>query len=172
MKTLILSFIALALVFAALGTVVYLNQSDSVGIDQNMEMNGTSTPTGVTSTPETTSTPPTIPPAGGGTQGDTLTLAALQQEQSRLDEINASPANMKIDPDVYPRRLGTYKGREVIEIYFCSDVCPNYGYVSIVYKDVTTRESCARIGGRDIVDPAWGGYIGCSPLLQPTKRPV
>ena len=47
-------------------------------------------------------------------------------------------------------------------VYFCSDVCPHYGFVLIRYIDVGADE-CDDLSGEAMYDPAWGGYIGCIP---------
>ncbi len=64
--------------------------------------------------------------------------------------------------------VGFNNGRLVVRYYFCSDVCPkndrqNYGSWVEAYFGVRSKESCEKIGGRSMIDPAWGGFIGCAP---------
>ena len=61
----------------------------------------------------------------------------------------------------YP--VGLQNGRLVIRQYFCSDVCPQYGGWHEEYFGVNKKEDCEQIGGRSIIDPAWGGFVGCAP---------
>ena len=61
----------------------------------------------------------------------------------------------------YP--VGFNNGRLVIRQYFCSDVCPQYGDWHEEYFGVNNREDCEKISGRSIIDPAWGGFVGCAP---------
>ena len=66
------------------------------------------------------------------------------------------------------RYLGGYpvefqNGRLVIRQYFCSDVCPQYGGWHNEYFGVNKKEECEQVGGRSIIDPAWGGFVGCAP---------
>ncbi|MFC1775199.1 hypothetical protein ACFLZN_02700, partial [Nanoarchaeota archaeon] len=62
--------------------------------------------------------------------------------------------------------LGVHErnGKEVWIGYYCSDICPDYGFLSIYYYNVSDAE-CTKIG-RIRHDPAWGGYIGCEPILD------
>ena len=64
-----------------------------------------------------------------------------------------------------PKILGIHNGLILIEKHSCSDICPDYGRVEIVYQNVT-KEECANIGGEDKVDGGWGGYIGCTPKIN------
>ncbi|MFH1589832.1 MAG: hypothetical protein ABIB43_04665 [archaeon] len=95
-----------------------------------------------------------------------LTDEDIIAEQEQLREINVHPNNEKINPLRYPKTLGMYdkNGLTLIEQYSCSDVCPDAGGVSIVYKDVDETK-CNEIGGVVSIDPAWGGYRGCSPQI-------
>ena len=101
-------------------------------------------------------------------QGETVTIEDLRAEMKSLDKINAYPDNEKINPKDYPIVLGSYSenGLILIERYFCSDICPNYGGISIVFQNITSKEECAKVGGKDLIDPAWGGYIGCAPKID------
>lgn len=62
----------------------------------------------------------------------------------------------------YP--VGFKNGRFLIKNYFCSDVCPAYGHWNTVYSRIKTQADCDKIGGRSIIDPAWGGFEGCAPI--------
>ena len=84
------------------------------------------------------------------------------------------PSGPQINPNDYPKTLGKYSknGLILIEKYFCSDVCPQYGGIHLVYKDIKSKEECAKISGDDIIDPAWGGYIGCSPIKTSSSKEI
>ena len=66
----------------------------------------------------------------------------------------------------FPKVLGNYSknGLGVKAICFCSDVCPAYARLEIVYMNIKSYAECAKVGGIDLIDPAWHGYIGCAPL--------
>ena len=97
-----------------------------------------------------------------------LTDADIILELEYLETINTYPENLNIDPNDYPTVLGRYSENwlVLIEKYFCSDVCPQYGRVVLIYEDITSEEDCAEIGGVAIIDPAWGSYIGCAPNVE------
>jgi hypothetical protein len=67
--------------------------------------------------------------------------------------------------NTYPKVGGVdpRTGLRLIQIQFCSDVCPQYTRVFTIFENVTTPEMCAGIGGQTIRDAAWHGYIGCRP---------
>ena len=90
----------------------------------------------------------------------------LEQELQKLHRMNKYPNNKLINSDKYPKYLGEYSknGMDLSEIYFCSDVCPDYARVYIVYTDVTSEECLEIEGSYQLKDAAWGGYIGCSPV--------
>jgi hypothetical protein len=63
-----------------------------------------------------------------------------------------------------PKHLGTFQSREVEEVYFCGDLCPQNGTVAIRYAGVAEAD-CSAVG-----DPlyliAWGRqYEGCTPWI-------
>jgi hypothetical protein len=58
--------------------------------------------------------------------------------------------------------VDTQRGKELRFSYFCSDICPDYGGVSLTYFDVSAAE-CCWLDGEPKLDSAWGGYLGCSP---------
>lgn len=64
----------------------------------------------------------------------------------------------------YP--VGFEGGRILVKKYYCSDVCPAYGHWNTVYSRIKSKQECDKIGGRSIVDPAWGGFEGCAPLEE------
>ncbi len=103
---------------------------------------------------------PPKPPGPENTLSDSQVRAELQ----RLAGINANPAS--INPNDYPKVIGLYgtDKRVLEERYFCSDVCPAYGRVDLVYRGVDSEE-CARIGGKVLHDLAFGAYIGCEPRV-------
>jgi hypothetical protein len=104
--------------------------------------------------------------AGSWTDKRVLTEDDIKNELQRLKTINSYPINKYINSKDYPKVIGNYSknGLTIIERYFCSDVCPDYGRVSIIYANITSKEECKEVGGFDIIDPAWGGYVGCSPV--------
>ncbi|HJW97310.1 MAG TPA: hypothetical protein VJ485_04075 [archaeon] len=101
------------------------------------------------------------PPAPPG-PGNMVTDSQVRQELERLKGVNAQPS--RIDPADYPKAFGVYaKNGLVLEaVYFCSDVCPDYGAVYLIYQGVDNEE-CQDIGEKPVHDLAWGGYIGCEP---------
>lgn len=66
-----------------------------------------------------------------------------------------------------PLRVGTdaKRGKELAFVYYCSDVCPDQGGVSLTYNQVSVDE-CCKLDGEPFYDPAWGGYRGCSPAEE------
>lgn len=73
------------------------------------------------------------------------------------------------DREEYPKILGKYSlnGLNLEEVCFCSDYCPPEQWHSIIlYENVSSEERCAEIGGIDLFDAAWGGYIGCVPKVE------
>ena len=101
-------------------------------------------------------------------QDKTITIDNLRAEIKNLGKINAYPDNRNINPKDYPIVLGPFSenGLILIESYFCSDVCPDYGGVSIVFQNITSKEECAKVGGKGLIDPAWGRYGGCAPKIE------
>ena len=101
-------------------------------------------------------------------QSKILTEDDIKAELKNLEKINAYPNNKNIDPKDYPKVLGTYSknGLTLIETYYCSDVCPEYGRVLIVFENIRSKEKCAEIGGKALIDPAWRVYIGCAPNVE------
>lgn len=75
------------------------------------------------------------------------------------------PKNKDINPKGYPKILGVYEknGKVLEEVYFCSDLCPDYGKVYIFMKDILSDDACVAAGGVPYHDPAWEGYVGCEP---------
>ncbi len=70
----------------------------------------------------------------------------------------------------YP--VGFKNGRFLVKSYFCSDVCPTYGHWNTVYSGIKNEADCDKIGGRSILDPAWGGFEGCAPIANaPSPTP-
>lgn len=94
----------------------------------------------------------------------------IKLELNNLGKINDWPFNKNINSKDYPKVIGSYyaNGLTLTEIYFCSDICPDYGGVSIVFDNIKTKEKCSEIGGKDLIDPAWGSYIGCAPNISKT----
>jgi len=91
----------------------------------------------------------------------------IKIELNRLDKINTVPNNLEINSKDYPKSLGIYSKNNLtlIEKYYCSDVCPQYGGISIVFENVS-KEMCGEIKGIILIDPAWGGYKGCTPNIS------
>jgi len=95
--------------------------------------------------------------------GNTVTDSNVRMELERLQGVNSEPK--KINPADYPKVFGIWNNRTLVEQYFCSDVCPDYGRVDLVFQGVDNEE-CAQIAGKSLHDLAWGGYIGCGPKIQ------
>lgn len=97
-----------------------------------------------------------------------LTDEDIKAELKNLERINVVPNNRFINKDDYPKVLGAYSknGLVIVEKYSCSDVCPQYGGVGIYYQNISDKEECAKVNGRDIIDAAWGSYEGCSPRID------
>lgn len=93
-----------------------------------------------------------------------FTPETLRKEFKRIAAIDP----LTINPDDYPQVLGQYSkdGRTLVVQYFCSDVCPQYGGLWIVYEDIETEADCADISGEVARDAAWGGFIGCVPVIE------
>ena len=69
----------------------------------------------------------------------------------------------------YPKTIGKHSLNELNleEICFCSDYCPEeLWHITIRYENVSSKERCAEIGGKDLFDAAWGGYVGCVPKIE------
>jgi hypothetical protein len=49
----------------------------------------------------------------------------------------------------------------------CSDVCPNYTFVFILYENIGVSD-CQDLGGVEVRSPGWGSYAGCAPPENPT----
>jgi len=99
--------------------------------------------------------------------GHELSAWDLLTEYERLDPMNQALHEGKWPPTAakLPKRLGTFHSRAVEEIYYCGDLCPQYGKIAIRYVGVAQAD-CAAIG-----DPlflvAWGRqYKGCAPLIE------
>ena len=95
-----------------------------------------------------------------------VTYADLQDEIVVLKTMNSDYANEAIYEGDYPRMLGTFSenGRVLVEDYFCSDLCPAFARVVIVYEDIRNTEECTGVKGISLIDIAWHGYFGCAPL--------
>jgi hypothetical protein len=67
--------------------------------------------------------------------------------------------------------LFIFKNFLITEISYCSDVCPEQTRSIKVYKFIKSPNFCYVIGGQNIYDAAWGGYIGCGPrnFNEPSK---
>lgn len=97
-----------------------------------------------------------------------ITKEELKAEQNRLEKINTFPDNKQIDPNDYPISLGVYEKNnlKLVEVYHCSDLCPDAGGVHIFYEDVKTESDCANIPGEAFVDPAFRVFRGCAPIVK------
>ena len=93
-----------------------------------------------------------------------LSDAQVIEELTRVRGMSMYPANLNLNPADYPRVFGKWNNFTLEERYFCSDVCPDYGRVDLVFKWVGA-EQCESVGGRALRDMAWGGYLGCQPNM-------
>ena len=96
--------------------------------------------------------------------GNPVTFSQVAAEVSRLAELSKYPRNLNIDAGDYPKVFGTWRNHTLVEQYYCSDVCPDYGRVDLVFQGVDS-EGCRAAGGIPMHDLAWGGYIGCGPFI-------
>jgi len=82
-----------------------------------------------------------------------------------------NPRELMGQGECLPLQLGTdVRNRKTVELsYFCSDVCPDYGRVLILYAGVDEVD-CCKIGGHPFYDPAWRPYVGCQPPEVPLPR--
>ena len=93
-----------------------------------------------------------------------LSGADLLAEYERLIPINLAAKQGHWPEEHHPKTLGIFNSREVKEVFFCGDVCPQYGFVFLTYSEVK-EEDCAAIG-QPVYSHAWGPqYRGCSPLI-------
>lgn len=99
---------------------------------------------------------------------DSITKEELRAEQKRLDKLNTFPDNKKIDSNAYPISLGVYEenNMKLVEVYHCSDLCPDAGGVHIFYEDIKTENDCANVQGEAFVDPAFRVFRGCAPIVK------
>jgi hypothetical protein len=95
---------------------------------------------------------------------NTLSDSQVRAELEKVKELSTYPNNLKIDPYQYPKVFGTWNDKVLVEQYFCSDVCPDYGRLDLVFQGVDA-EQCNSIGGKALRDLAWGGYLGCEPRV-------
>jgi len=93
-----------------------------------------------------------------------LTSKDLLVEYHRLLPINlAFQQGIQLDDEKFPRHLGRFRDKSVEEIYFCGDVCPQYGVLIMSFQGIP-QDECEAIGD-PIYSTAWGRqYRGCSPL--------
>jgi uncharacterized protein YneF (UPF0154 family) len=93
-----------------------------------------------------------------------ITPEDLKTELKNLEKLDAT----KVNPNDYPKILGTYSenGQVLIESYFCSDVCPAYAGINIIFQNISSKEACDQINGNTLIDPAWGGFEGCAPIIE------
>lgn len=97
--------------------------------------------------------------------GNVLSDSQVRAELERVREISTYPANMNIRSWDYPKVFGIWHNMTLVERYFCSDVCPDYGRLDLVFQGVGP-EQCENAGGIELRDLAWGGYIGCKPGVE------
>jgi len=85
------------------------------------------------------------------------------------DKIKNNQGSCYDKRDDYPKIIGKHSLNllNLQEICFCSDYCPPEMWkVVITYENISSKEKCAEIGGLDLFDAAWGGYIGCAPNVK------
>ena len=95
-----------------------------------------------------------------------LTDDDVSLELKKLEKINAYPENEKINVNNYPKFLGRHSknGLNLIEIYYCSDLCPDYGEVIMIFENIS-KEDCSKIGEEvNVVFPP--EYLGCKPKIE------
>jgi len=63
-----------------------------------------------------------------------------------------------------PQVVGTdaRNGLSIEVVYTCSDVCPDAGWLAVIYEGVAEAD-CATAGGVVLKDLGFGTYVGCAP---------
>ena len=103
--------------------------------------------------------------------GPELSAWDLLAEYERLVAVNQALHEGKWPPNAtnLPKHLGTFHSRAVEEIYYCGDLCPQYGKVALRYVGVAEAD-CAALGD-PLILAAWGRqYKGCTPLIERRGR--
>jgi hypothetical protein len=96
-----------------------------------------------------------------------LTGTDLLAEFDRLAPINQAihQGHWVVTDGDYPKTLGTFNSREVIEAFWCGDMCPSNGSVNIIYSNIK-EDKCTPIGEPEY-SFFWGPkYQGCTPLIS------
>ena len=96
-----------------------------------------------------------------------LTGTDLLAEFDRLAPINQAihQGHWVVTDSDYPKTLGTFNSREVIEAFWCGDMCPSNGSVNIIYSNIK-EDKCTPIGEPEY-SFFWGPkYQGCTPLIS------
>ncbi len=91
-----------------------------------------------------------------------VTIVAVLAAVLFYSSASAYPRSAGIDPET---------GLRLVQIQFCSDVCPEYTRVFTVFEGVDSPDECLEIGGQAIRDAAWHGFIGCQPKANETDPP-
>jgi len=91
-------------------------------------------------------------------------LASLGSEINHCFDCNVADWQMCL-----PFNMGTDErnGMELKVDSTCSDVCPNYTFVFILYENVDLND-CQDLGGVEVGSPGRSGYAGCAPPENPT----
>ena len=102
-----------------------------------------------------------------------LALSAwdLLAEYERLVPLNQAlhRGNGLPPAEKLPRHLGTIQSRDVEEVYFCGDLCPQNGTIAIRYVGVAEAD-CSAVGS-PLYLIAWGKqYEGCTPWIARRGR--
>ncbi|MFV1917336.1 MAG: hypothetical protein ACC618_02550 [Patescibacteria group bacterium] len=98
-------------------------------------------------------------------QNRTLSVEQIRKEEQKTDRLN------KFLPDILlfirPKEIVGKDARNGLLIVrvSCSDICPVYSAVEMIYEGIT-QEKCKEIGGYVLKDAAWGGYFGCAPVFH------
>jgi len=93
-----------------------------------------------------------------------LSKEKIKAEKEIIERINNLEGCKGINPLDYPKTIGQYNGKTIVEVYYCSDVCPKNGRVYLIYQGVE-EEECKDIG-KPIYDYAWHSYVGCEPIID------
>lgn len=75
------------------------------------------------------------------------------------------PTSLESQAACLPTVVGTdaRNSRDLQVYYYCSDNCPDAGYVGVTYKDVADKSACCALGGEPVIDAAFGAYVACAP---------
>lgn len=97
-----------------------------------------------------------------------LSSENIETEYKKIAFLNRTGIKNHLSPGLggWVRSVGmdSRNNARIVAKYFCSDVCPQYGSFGLYYEGIYNSEKCSELGGRDVLDAAWGAYVGCKPI--------